>query len=370
MVNLKNVGLNAPAPQDGRTKNIVANFEAFSKHLLQNGIPISTVNAMREQISKFTNAGKDPGFKIVDKGIIIEGKLFELNFSPIRNPEQGLGFIATGAAAMAGGKALIKMLPPDFLGNTFGSVFANGFDLSCWGASFSESKATAALEVDMPYMVGEFSGLENAQNTSTLNKYLNGIEGYILASVNGQNKKYASCTRKGWAIAQKGAEGAKKQVLDSIRRGFNITPTGKKQGGLDTSMPSREGGNFKWGEHGGNAYMYESFRIDSKKGNGSVAANNTPTYQQPVANTYQQPVQQTTANNYQEPVNNTTANINPNNATPSKSNTGLIIGGVALASIPLLFMMKSKDVKEAVSKAKKPVRKALVRKAPVKKSNK
>jgi len=355
MVNLKHVGLNAPASESDRTQNIIANFEAFSRHLLQNGIPLSTVNAMREQVSLFTNSGKDPSFKIVDRGIIIEGKLFVLNFiNKGLNGEVEGGEIDEGegdsqvAEYAAAGKKILDMLPPDFLGNTFGSVFANGFDLSCWNASFSESKATAALEVDMPYLVGKFSGLSENPTTETLNRYLNGIEGYILASVNGQNKKYASCTRKGWAIAQKGAEGAKEQVLESINRAFNTTPTGKRQGGLDTSMPSRDGGNFKWGEHGGNAYMYESFSIVSKKANSTYQPTGNSTYQ---------------------PTGNNNANVT-NAPGTSNINTGLIAGGVALAALPFLFMMKKKDVATAVATAKKPVRKTPARKSPVRKTRK
>jgi hypothetical protein len=318
MVNLKHVGLNGP--QNESTSQIAENFEVFSTHLLTNGISLNMVNAIREEVSKYTKIGRDPKFQIVDQGIIIEEKYFRLDF----NPQNGLGFVVTGTAAVAGGKALLDMLPPDFLGNTFGSVFANGFDLSCWGASFSESKATAALEVDMPYLVGEFSGLSENPNTDTLNRFLNGIEGYILASVNGQNKKYAKCTQKGWAIAQKGAEGAKKQVLDSIKRAYNLISTGKQTGGLDTSMPSREGDNFKWGEHRGNAYKYESYRI-SKKENGTVPITNQPTYQSEADNL--------------QPTSN--ANTNQNNPVAPKSNTGLIIGGVALATLPFLFMLKN-----------------------------
>jgi len=324
------------------TKKVVANFEAFCKHILDNGIPLSTVNAMREQVSRYTSKGEDPSFHIVDTGIIIEGKLFTLNFKPIENPEQGLGIVVTTAIAV--GSALMKMLPPDFMGNTFGSVFANGFDLSCWNASFSETKGKKAVSVDMPYLVGKFSGLEANPTTETLNKFLDGIEGYILASKNGQNSKYASCTRKGWAIAEEGAKGAKKQVLASIKSGFKMTSTGKRKGYLDTAMPSRDGGNFKWGEHSGNAYTYDSYRIEK-----IVAKPVQPVYVAP-KQTYVAPKQTIipVQNNIQEP-----SNIAPEATTEKKSNTGLIIGGVALAALPLLFMMKKEDVKKAVVTAKK-----------------
>lgn len=59
MTKLKHIGLNAP--QDERNQKIVKNFENFSRFLLQKGITVSTVNAIRDRVSKFTSKGRIPG---------------------------------------------------------------------------------------------------------------------------------------------------------------------------------------------------------------------------------------------------------------------------------------------------------------------
>jgi hypothetical protein len=116
-------------------KTITRNFEAFTKRLLQNGIPLSTVNAIRDHVSKFTRIGKDPIFKVVDNGIVIERKLFPLK----SKKDKGLGSIASIADNIFGGggnsasadnwwqqsKDAVKSIPTSG-GNTFGDVFSNG----------------------------------------------------------------------------------------------------------------------------------------------------------------------------------------------------------------------------------------------------
>jgi len=62
----------------------------------------------------------------------------------------------------------MKMLPSDFFGSTFGAIFANGFDLSCWNASYSESKAQADLSIDLPYLMNEYAGLGDGVTTAKL----------------------------------------------------------------------------------------------------------------------------------------------------------------------------------------------------------
>jgi len=328
MVKLKHIGLNAP--QDGRTQKIAENFELFSRKLLQYGISLTTVNSIRAHVNKFTSSGIDPSFKVTRGGLVIAGKFFPLHFT--KDPqvsEQGLGFVT-----MATATAAMEFLPPDFLNNTFGSIFANGFDLSCWNASYSESKATAALEMDIPFLLDTYSGFSKNPNTTTLNKFLNGIAGYISDSVNGQRSKFAECTRKGYALRQKGAEGARDQVLSQVKRAFTLTPTGKVNGHIDTNMPSIPNKPYRWGSAFDRAYTYdyESYRIA------------------PISKPTQAPTNYTPAsgNNNQQPSGENIGNLN--NTGGSKSNTGLIIGGVALAALPLLFMMKGNPVKAKTTK--------------------
>lgn len=315
MTKLRHIGLNAP--QDERTRRIVHNFTRFSHHLREVGVPANIVNGITAEVNRYTSKGLDPRFRRVEGGISIENKYFPLNFTVDGQYAAGLGFVVSGATAATAAATAMDLLPPDFLNNTFGSIFANGFDLSCWNASYSESKATAALEIDIPFLLKQYSGLESKPSTQSLNKFLNGIAGYIADSVNGQRSKFAKCTRKGYALRQKGAEGARDQVLSSLKRSYNLIPTGKQNGGFQTKMPSHNKPTYQWGsEYGTSPYEYESYRLEAKSNtNGS-----------------------TTGNNYsQDNGNGNTQNISQEG---SKSNTGLIIGGVALAALPLLFFMK------------------------------
>ena len=352
MINLKHVGLNAP--QDSRTQNIVENFDEFSRFLNEKGIPMTTVNAMRTRVSQFTTNGQDPTFKIVDQGVEIQGQLFVLNFSKQEGYQEGLGVVLTATAAMTAGKALMSIMPKDFLGKTFGAVFANGFDLSCWGASYNETKAQEYIQKDLPFLLNDYSKLSQNPTTATYNKFLNGMHGYIADAIHGQLSKYAKCTRKGFALRQKLSEDALDKVKTTLEGvGFKIIPAGTVKGYIKTpDMPSAKDENrvYEWGQSS-KPYDYPSVRLE---GGSSQAI--TPEIVQPVRgrdNNYQ--VNQPTVNTI--PSGNVQTgsfgggsqqqNVNPNTiqAKPAGSNTGLIIGGVALASLPFLFMMKSKSNK-------------------------
>ena len=309
---------------------IKQNFETFCLHLLENGVPLSTVNAIRAEVDSFTSRGLDPKFEIVETGIVIQGKLFPLHINP-QPAERGLGIVVTTAIAV--GSMLMKMLPEDFVGNTFGAVFANGFDLSCWNASYNESKATEALKVDIPYLVNDYSGLAKNPNTTTLNKFLNGIAGYISDSIHGQQSKYASCTRKGYALRQKGAEEARDQVLSMLKSGgLTLTPTGSRPGHIrTTAMPSYpEGTVYEWGQTAEYAYTYDSYSVS---GGSTVIEPEKPKEDPTTADSSKG----STINN-DNSSDNTNTTVTETPKPIKKANTGLIVGGIALATLPFLFM--------------------------------
>ena len=320
MTKLQHIGLNAP--QNERTQQLVENFNRFTQHLLQVGVPKMTVNAIIAQVSKFTSQGKDPQFKAVPQGLVIEGQFFPIKLKVDPAYQGGLGIEPVSTMATAG--AILELLPADFLNNTFGSIFANGFDLSCWNASYSEAKATQALEIDIPFLLDGYSGFANNPNTTTLNKFLNGIAGYIADSINGQKPKFASCTRKGYALRQKGAEGAREQVLNSLKQAYTLSPSGMVSGSIETNMPSIPGRPYSW-----SGYQYQAYNLTPKATAATAPSSG----------------------------NNTTGQLNTDGG--SKSNTGLIIGGMALASLPLLFMFKKGSI---AANTKAPSKRAVTKK--------
>ena len=202
---LQHVGLNAPDVGASPTSQVEDNFKRFCHFLVENGASVATVQALINEVYYYLNRGVDPEFQIIEHGVSVNGKAFTFQLDTDAEYQQGLGVVVTATAALTAGKALMKMLPQDFFGNTFGAIFANGFDLSCWNASYSESKAQADLSIDIPYLMNEYSGLADNVSTATLNKFLNAIEAYISNAKHGQQSKYASCTRKGYAAVEKAA---------------------------------------------------------------------------------------------------------------------------------------------------------------------
>jgi hypothetical protein len=234
-------------------------------------------------------------------------------------------------------------MPKDFLGKTFGAVFANGFDLSCWGASYNETKAQEYIQKDLPFLLNDYSKLSQNPTTATYNKFLNGMHGYIADAIHGQLSKYAKCTRKGFALRQKLSEEALVKVQTTLKSsGFKIIPTGSVKGYIKTpGMPSAKDENrvYEWGQSS-KPYKYPSVRLEGSTSSSPITNEvNTPV-NRGSNNNYER--RQPTNNNYQAQPANNNANVN---GGAEKSNTGLIVGGLALATLPFLFMMKSKSGK-------------------------
>lgn len=281
---LQHVGLNAPS-EIPTQKIMEDNFKRFCLFLKEHGVAVATVQALIDEVYYYLNREIDPEFQIIEHGVSVNGKpfTFQLDTDIAYQKEIGLGVVVTGAAALTAGKALMKMLPSDFLGNTFGAIFANGFDLSCWNASYSESKAQEALTVDIPYLLNEYSGLPEALQNGNINLinqkfdvYLNAMAGYIADSQNGQRSKFASCTRKGYALREKGAREAREQVISILKsQGFQFTKTGTQPGLIEThSMPSyAEGTHYRWGHKASTAYDYETYELTLPNGSTNDTVN-------------------------------------------------------------------------------------------------
>lgn len=133
--------------------------------------------------------------------------------------------LASGNFVGAGLEVLKAIIPME---KTFGAVFANGFDLSCWGASYSEQKAKLDIEQDIPFMVS-WSGIYTSPTSQNLDKFMLVTQGYLDDAVNGQKPKFAACTRKGHALRQKAIEQIRKDTFEQFTsQGFQLIPNGKK----------------------------------------------------------------------------------------------------------------------------------------------
>ena len=331
MPQLMHVGLNAP--QDERTRKIIDNFDAFCNHLLKNGISTVTVNAIRAQVNKFTSAAQDPSFHIVKDGIVIQGTLFPLQFN------QGLSGSDSGsdggdggsdyAAYAEAGKKLMDMLPPDFFENTFGSIFANGFRLGCWNTSSSPAKAKEEIAIDAPYLY-KLSGLETTVNTVNINKFVMYMEAYIASRTHASQQDFAECTKDGHKMAKQLLEQFYQQSMAKIKQQIESNGGSLQTNGLKTidmvTFPLKSG-------YADNNFRHGNVRVPvytvTKTGNSGNSGNSEGSYS-----------------------GGQSQNNGGSTGTASKSNTGIIIGGVALAAMPFLLPMMKKGAAKNITAKK------------------
>ena len=305
---------------------ILENFNAFCDHLLSEGVSLEIVNAIRNRVNEFTSVGQDPSFHLVNDGVIIEGKKF------IFHPHHGLGFVAT---ALAIGTAVAKMLPPDFIGNTFGAIMSNGFRLGCWNTSSSPAKAKEEISIDAPYLY-KLAGLENSITIEAINKFVVYMEAYIASRTHASQQDYAECTKDGHKAAKQMLEKFYEETMLRIKEKLKGNKIELKATGLKTipmvTFPLKSGyagNNFRHGDV--RVPVYEAVSIKSPE-------------PKPVPQPAPKPVpqKQPEPQPAQQPQSNGTATVKENQ---KKSNTVLIAGGIALATVPFFFMKSKKSKK-------------------------
>ena len=306
---------------------ISENFNAFCDHLLKEGVSLEVVNAIRQRVNDFTSAGHDPSFYLVNDGVIIEGKKF------IFHPHHGLGFVAT---ALAIGTAVAKMLPPDFIGNTFGAIMSNGFRLGCWNTSSSPAKAKEEISIDAPYLY-QLAGLEKSITIEAINKFVVYMEAYIASRTHASQQNYAECTKDGHKAAKQMLEKFYEETMLRIKEklkgnNFELKATGLKTIPMVTFRlkSGYAGNNFRHGDVRVPVYEAVSIKAPEPKPVPQPAPQKQP---QPQPQPAPQP---------QPSQNNGTTTVNEK---PKKSNTALIAGGIALATVPFFFMKSKKSKK-------------------------
>ncbi|MEP0266580.1 hypothetical protein [Dokdonia sp.] len=137
---------------------------------------------------------------------------------------------------------------------TFGAVFANGWDFSCFGSSLSPAEAKSNHEIDMPFIL-ENSGIKNNPSVANINKYMLDLDIYILAMQVLQRDKFVECTRDGGQLAEQLLIAFKKVMLGAIGgtlagQGKELVETGTRQ------VPGEHRLKNKSGQGGG------TFRLD------------------------------------------------------------------------------------------------------------
>lgn len=195
---LQKNGLNNPLT----LQDSINNFHSFLDELEKKGVSRKVTDNMLTIIKYNVEKGIDPNLNEVFQ------KALAMNMKGLGDI---VGDLITGASAgqVDGNNAIIQgviksIIPTSFISSTFGNVFANGFDLSCWGASLSPSTTKADMEKHhKPY----FSGLVNRisaassffQKQESINKYIRDVyimhAHYSVYLINATS--WSSCSKKG-----------------------------------------------------------------------------------------------------------------------------------------------------------------------------
>jgi hypothetical protein len=235
---LSQTGLSSPAV----FSTTVQNFHKFLNELEKNGVSRPVTDKMLELVKANVQNGIDPNMGEILRKAFAEVPAIGMN-SPAYSQKfygsqfNGLGLnggIDVGATAtqLANGDyvgatfGIVKNIIP--VEKTFGQVFANGFDLSCWNSSYSEQKAKKDIEKDMPYIL-EWSGIYKKANQDNFDRFMFITERYLQDAQHGQQSKYAKCTRKGHALREKAIKVLRENVISEFEsQGFKVIAAGRK----------------------------------------------------------------------------------------------------------------------------------------------
>lgn len=238
-------GLGAPATLN----DTVSNFHLFLDELEKRGVPKAQTDKMLELVRYNVERGIDPNMQeIVSKAILPAGNLgaptfgsgsgsLGLNFgdllsggasggvggvtkSLVGNMSVGgvkVGSIVSAATGLLTGNplavlGLVKSLIP--MEKTFGAVFANGFDLGCWGSSFTPSGLKAVGEKDFPMVLNETLGKGITEDN--LHLYVDAMN-HAIAQARANVPSFKACSAKGLSQFADAAEKAKEGVVEGVR---------------------------------------------------------------------------------------------------------------------------------------------------------
>ena len=127
--------------------------------------------------------------------------------------------LATGNYIGAGIEVLKAIIPID---KTFGQVFANGFNLSCWGSTHTPAKTKAWAEVDIPLIFNSTIG--RTVTIESINTYFDAMN-YVTQRTR-NNNGFKGCSRDALVQYADAFETAKNKVLESFRSSPELIDAG------------------------------------------------------------------------------------------------------------------------------------------------
>lgn len=169
-------------------------------------------------------------------------------------------------------KKIVDIIPLDIYTNTFGAVFANGFNLSCWNSTFTPAEVTEEVaRIHVPFFTNAVKLASTAKTTKLLEYHLNFLLKAVDVSytmyaeylVNGAN--WRDCSKEAIDIYVNIVTGAKTQtdiMLTNLQSKYDITVTTQTIP-AEYTYPSEYTGapDHRWSEsqHGDATYRIVKF---------------------------------------------------------------------------------------------------------------
>lgn len=187
------------------------NFHAFLDVLEDKGFSRKATQNVLDNVMRYIDAGINPSL----------AQVFNLSVNGLGSTTDSTtddgdnGFLST----------ISSLIPSNLFSGTFGAVFANGFNLSCWNSTFTPSRVAAEVQsIHIPYFTAILGSASEARTTRQLVDRLN----YLLKAVdichvmyvdylpNGAN--WRSCSREAIQIYTDLMSGVKAQTDNMINQ--------------------------------------------------------------------------------------------------------------------------------------------------------
>jgi|GEM_PF-4961268 len=215
-------GASCTQPSSAISQEAYSNFLAFLKLLFSAGVPMQALEKIKNTIDHYIKLGIDPPVypliqNVSSTGAMLGGSYYSFNQKrglmgdePVVNDETKKKI---GEAIAEFGKDLLK---GDFISNTFGAVFGNGWRLGCWNTATNPRESEAHVSKDAIFLL-ENSGLTQNVTQQTWNNYVLLVERYKqgLAHLYNQSK-YSKCSRDGWRAAKEGMQAFETQIRNQL----------------------------------------------------------------------------------------------------------------------------------------------------------
>lgn len=167
-------------------------------------------------ITTMQNIASGPGgwTSELTKGFSIDGKpLTEI----VGSVKAGVTGVVTGDTG-----AILKSITSFInIDKTFGAVFANGFNLSCWGSSHTPAETKGWAEKDIPSVYAQTLG--NGVTETNLYNFIDAMN-WLYTQSRDWGAKMRDCSQKALYNYGDAAQKAKNEVLDKLKLVVNVTP--------------------------------------------------------------------------------------------------------------------------------------------------